>query len=192
VTASGGSGSTPTRRGRTTSATSRSRYGICNADELAEDLGKWVVSWDGDTLARRRLVPAHRPALLRAATSRPWSDGRRDAGGHRGPKTAAARLARRPDEQRRRIAARTVGRSLSVYLGRVPAERHEHFDTDGNLTGWTVVTREPEWLDEDRRQMADLAEVEAGSCPGCGWHESLMEGDDNVFGPVDRVCPGVR
>lgn len=25
--------------------------GICNADELAEDLGKWVLSWDGDTLA---------------------------------------------------------------------------------------------------------------------------------------------
>jgi hypothetical protein len=37
--------------------------------------------------------------------------------------------------------------------------------------------------------MTDLAEVEAGSCPGCGFHESLMEGDEHVFGPVDRVCP---
>jgi hypothetical protein len=26
-------------------------YGICNADDLANDLGRWVVSWDDETLA---------------------------------------------------------------------------------------------------------------------------------------------
>lgn len=26
-------------------------YGLCNADDLANDLGKWVLSWEGDTLA---------------------------------------------------------------------------------------------------------------------------------------------
>lgn len=26
-------------------------YGLCNADDLANDLGKWVVSWDGEPFA---------------------------------------------------------------------------------------------------------------------------------------------
>lgn len=37
--------------------------------------------------------------------------------------------------------------------------------------------------------MAELAEIEATSCPGCGWHESLVEDDGHVFGAVDTVCP---
>lgn len=37
--------------------------------------------------------------------------------------------------------------------------------------------------------MAELAEVEAGSCPGCGWHQSIIDSDDHVFGAVDHVCP---
>lgn len=39
------------------------------------------------------------------------------------------------------------------------------------------------------RGLLELAQVEAESCPGCGWHESLIEDDANVFGPVDEVCP---
>lgn len=36
--------------------------------------------------------------------------------------------------------------------------------------------------------MAELAAVEADSCPGCGWHQSLIDDDDQVFGAVDHVC----
>lgn len=76
-----------------------------------------------------------------------------------------------------------------MLLGRVPAERHEHYAPDGTLTGFTVVVREPEWLDSDVRQMLELGQVEAESCPGCGYHESLADDDDVDFGPVTRVCP---
>lgn len=37
--------------------------------------------------------------------------------------------------------------------------------------------------------MLELAQVEGESCPGCGWHESLIEDESTVFGPVDRKCP---
>ena len=34
-------------------------------------------------------------------------------------------------------------------MGREPVERTEHFDADGNLTGFTVVCRDPEFTRED-------------------------------------------
>jgi hypothetical protein len=34
-------------------------------------------------------------------------------------------------------------------LGREPVERHEHYDTDGVLTGVTVVRRDPEFTSQD-------------------------------------------
>lgn len=69
------------------------------------------------------------------------------------------------------------------------SERHEHFDAEGNLTGFTVVHREPEWLDSDVRELLELADVEAHSCPGCGWHESLTGDKSNTFTPKNDVCP---
>lgn len=102
---------------------------------------------------------------------------------------AAARLAGRPGEQRYRTLARAVGRPKSVLLGRVPRERHEHYDPDGNLTGFTIVEREPEWLDSDVRDLLELAQVEGESCPGCGWHPTVIADPDFIVGPVDHVCP---
>lgn len=46
---------------------------------------------------------------------------------------------------------------------------HEHFDPKGNLTGYTVVTRESLWDDESRGRALRLAEYEGGKCEcGCG------------------------
>jgi hypothetical protein len=42
-----------------------------------------------------------------------------------------------------------LGVSPSRLLGVEPVERHEHFDADGNLTGVTVVRREPEFTAPD-------------------------------------------
>jgi hypothetical protein len=52
-----------------------------------------------------------------------------------------------------------------------------------------VVVREAEWTDTDVRQLLELADVEAGSCKGCGWHESLTGDAENVFEPSSRACP---
>ena len=73
--------------------------------------------------------------------------------------------------------------------GRVPRERHEHYDPDGTLTGFTVVVREAEWLDSDIGELMTLADVEAHSCSRCGWHESLTGDRSNVFTPEHDMCP---
>lgn len=58
-------------------------------------------------------------------------------------------------------------------MGDEPSEVHEHFDADGNLTGTTVVTREPEWDDESRNLALDLLEHDRMIHRGCGNHMSL-------------------
>jgi len=70
----------------------------------------------------------------------------------------------------------------------VPAERHEHYDPDGNLTGFTVVIRESAWLDSDVAQLLEVAQVEAESCPGCGWHESFTDDPDTPFAATATFC----
>jgi hypothetical protein len=102
----------------------------------------------------------------------------------------ASRLARRPFDRERLTLARTLGVSPRKLNGWTPAERHEHYDPDGNLTGYTVVTREPEWSDDDRNRLLALARFEGETCHGCGYHESLTDPDGpNVFMPATRVCP---
>jgi hypothetical protein len=76
-----------------------------------------------------------------------------------------------------------------VLHGRVPAERHEHYDAEGNLTGFTVVVREPEWTDEDVRQLLEQSQVDAEACPGCGWHEAVINDESVTLSPVSTVCP---
>jgi hypothetical protein len=77
-------------------------------------------------------------------------------------------IAESPAKRRQLEAAIDHGVSLSKYLGREPSERHDHFDADGNLTGYTIVTRESEFTDSDRDHVAALAEVRANECPKCG------------------------
>lgn len=67
--------------------------------------------------------------------------------------------------------------SPRVFDGWSPAEVHEHFDVDGNLTGRTVVTREPLWDDSDRGRALALGEYEASLCP-CGCGQPLDEAAD--------------
>lgn len=123
-------------------------------------------------------------------------DRRADARGGRcaGPKRIAAGYVRNVAERDRADLARTLGISIKRLLGWEPAERHEHFDANGVLTGFTVVTREPEWDDAERDRMLALAVYEAGVCT-CGYHVSLTSDLDNTFTFEDRkcnVCAGIK
>lgn len=71
-------------------------------------------------------------------------------------------------------------------MGWEPTETHEHFYEDGLLVR-TVVTREPEWDDEQRNLMLALAQYKAELCD-CGNHISLTDDPSNVFQPTERVC----
>jgi len=74
------------------------------------------------------------------------------------------------------------------FSGWVPAERHEHYDPDGNLTGYTIVERESRIDDGDRAELLGLARYEAELCM-CGYHPSLTDPDaGNVFTPESRTC----
>ena len=81
-----------------------------------------------------------------------------------------------------------LGISEKRLLGWEPTETHTHYDADGNVTGRTVVTREPEWDDAERDQMLALVEYEAGVCD-CGFHESVIDPDTLHVTFDDRVCP---
>lgn len=74
-------------------------------------------------------------------------------------------------------------------LGWEPTERHEHFDADGNPTGVTIVTREPEWDDHQRRRMQALIAYQAGVHDECGVHQSLAESPDFYWTWEARRCP---
>lgn len=70
---------------------------------------------------------------------------------------------------------------------------HEHFDVDGTPTGTTVITREAEWSDLDRRRASELSEYEASLCP-CGCGQPISEaGDPQRAFQVDQfVCRARR
>lgn len=57
-------------------------------------------------------------------------------------------------------------------MGDEPTEVHEHYDSDGELTGTTVVTRQPEWDDEQRAIALEQAQYERDVHHGCGTHIS--------------------
>lgn len=69
--------------------------------------------------------------------------------------------------------ARALGVSERTLLGHVPYERHDHFDADGNQTGYTVVTREPEWDAFELEKMLQLEAFDSEVCAGCGIHPTL-------------------
>lgn len=73
-------------------------------------------------------------------------------------------------------------------MGWTPVERHEHYDADDNLTGYTVVTREPEWDDTSRDELLALARYEL-EVHSCGYHSSLTHDPANVFMPTEDTCP---
>lgn len=73
-------------------------------------------------------------------------------------------------------------------LGWEPEERHEHYDAEGNLTGYTVVVRDPEFDDLDREELLAYLEYQRGVCE-CGFHESLTADKGNVFTFDARTCP---
>jgi hypothetical protein len=103
----------------------------------------------------------------------------------------AERLVREPSERERLKLARTLGISYKRLHGWTPAERHEHYDPDGNLTGYTVVVREAEWDDHERGRLLALGQYEA-DCHECGFHWSILEDPTNVFQPQHRTCPVCR
>lgn len=55
------------------------------------------------------------------------------------------RLAASADERRRLEVCREYGVDPRTFDGEPTTEKQEHFDADGRLTGWTVVTRHSPW-----------------------------------------------
>lgn len=72
-------------------------------------------------------------------------------------------------------------------MGWEPEERHEHYDAEGNLTGYTVVTRDSEFEDADRAELLAYLAYQRGICD-CGIHESLKD-PSNFFTFEYRTCP---
>lgn len=70
----------------------------------------------------------------------------------------------------------------------MPEERHEHYDTEGSPTGYTLIVRESEWDDHERDRMLALMQYEAGVC-SCGFHISLTDDRTNFFTFESRECP---
>jgi hypothetical protein len=71
------------------------------------------------------------------------------------------------------MAARAWGVPVSVFLGRVRTEGV------------------PDWLEEDRRAALDLAEWEAGLCPGCREplaETTLAENEERYVAEVAGLC----
>lgn len=54
------------------------------------------------------------------------------------------------------------------WQGWEPAETTRHYDPEGNLTGYSVATREAEWNEENRTYSLALLDHEARLCDGCG------------------------
>lgn len=73
-------------------------------------------------------------------------------------------------------------------MGWEPTERHDHYNADGEHTGYTVITREPEWDDHSRDELLALGRYELG-VHSCGYHESLTRNPTNVFMPTEETCP---
>ena len=69
--------------------------------------------------------------------------------------------------------------SLRRFDGDEPTERHDHFDADGNLTGYTIVTREPEWDERARTEAIASVYADWGRCPKCG--QSAATERDTLF-----------
>jgi len=69
----------------------------------------------------------------------------------------------------------------------VPAERHTHYDAEGNETGYTVVERESRFSDADRAEFLALSFYERDLCGDCGTSISLGEQDVDVR-PGTRHC----
>ena len=74
--------------------------------------------------------------------------------------------------------------------GWTPSERHEHYDAEDNLTGYTVVIRESRIDDAGRSALLGLAHFEADvSAHRCGFHSSIALDKDNAFQPETVDCP---
>lgn len=112
----------------------------------------------------------------------PRSPCRRDAGepGQHPPKSPDRLALDHVTRERRRLAL-TLGVSERTLLGWVPQEHHEHYDADGNLTGYTVISRESEWDEDEVTKLIELRIYDAGVCSGCGYHKSLTGDLDNLF-----------
>lgn len=72
--------------------------------------------------------------------------------------------------------------------GWVPEQRHDHFDANGVLTGYTIVTTEPRVSDDDLVELLALARFDAEVC-SCGYHPSVARDESNYFRPETHKCP---
>lgn len=84
--------------------------------------------------------------------------------------------------------------SLRRFLGWESTERHEHFDVDGTLTGYTIVTREPEYDDKQRQAVLDRLAYKRQIHHGCGNHvaDSMNPTVSRTTGHYSATCEDCR
>lgn len=80
------------------------------------------------------------------------------------------------------------------FNGWEAAERHDHFDSDGALTGYTIVTREPEYDDEQRQAVLDRIAFSRQIHHGCGNHvaDSMNPTVSRTTDHYPAVCEDCR
>lgn len=72
-------------------------------------------------------------------------------------------------------------------------EIHEHFDVNDVKTGYTVITREPLWNDDDRERAIALDEFERSLCPcGCGLPKDKAFDPAREFSVEMGICHARR
>lgn len=75
----------------------------------------------------------------------------------------------------------------------MPAEVHEHYDADGELTGTTIVTRESPWDEESRQRALALNAYENGLCKcGCGRPAAESYNDKQAYRVNSFTCQAGR
>ena len=73
------------------------------------------------------------------------------------------------------------------------SEVHEHYDTDGNPTGHTVITRESPWDADARARAMRLAEYERSMCAcGCGLPIKIAYDKKQAFMVDHSTCQAGR
>ena len=76
---------------------------------------------------------------------------------------------------------------VSKFLGREMSETHTTTHPDGSVTVLTV-TREPEWLEDDRDAAYALYDDEQQRCPDCGQPREVCEQSATDYFPQRTVC----
>ena len=167
----------------------------CNADDLIDDLGRYVTECDDEALSDDdwdhaiAVSYADKKSLASRVVFALYEQGA-DVPDFR--RILSATLG----DGRLRELALELGISEKRLLGWEPTETHDHLDGDGNPCRaadavTTRVTRDPEWDDRERAKMLGLLRYREG-VHRCGIHRDVVN-DPNVHLTVyHEVCEHCR